>query len=323
MRTHVFTDRQMTRHDPGQGHPERPQRLSALLDSLTFEPLAHVSLRAAQAVPREALLRAHDADHVALVESARGQFAAFDPDTRTSPDSVEAAGLAAGAALQAVEAVVRGEADNAFAMVRPPGHHATGDRAMGFCLLNNVAVAAAHARAALGIERVLIVDWDVHHGNGTQAIFEHRGDVAFFSTHAWPMYPGTGAAHERGRGEGEGATVNVPMGRGSGDLDLAEAFEAQLLPLAQRFRPELVLVSAGFDAHHADPLGVLQLTEVGFAHLCGVTKHIADTWAQGRLVLSLEGGYDVDALVRSARACLRVMGGESAPTRAEISADAR
>lgn len=307
----LFTDRRMEGHDAGEGHPERPERLRALLDSLEASPVPGTELRAAPLATRAQLQRVHWASYLDLVQSARGEYAEFDPDTLTGPDSVQAAELAAGAAIAAVESACAGTPG--FALVRPPGHHAERGRAMGFCLYNNVAVAAEHARAALGIERVLIVDWDVHHGNGTQHHFEDRPDVLFFSTHRAPFYPGSGAASEQGRGEGRGATINAPLPEGAGDGDLAASFAELLLPAAERFRPQLVLVSAGFDAHRRDPLGGFACTEEGFAHLTGVVMDIARRHADGRIALTLEGGYDLDALSASVRACLQVLCGAAPP----------
>jgi acetoin utilization deacetylase AcuC-like enzyme len=221
--------------------------------------------------------------------------------------------IAAGAAIEAVDAVCTGTAANAFALVRPPGHHAVPNRAMGFCLFNNVAIAAAHARAARDMQRVLVVDWDVHHGNGTEATFYGSRDVLFFSTHQFPFYPGTGDLRACGAGTGEGYTVNVPFAGGANDGDYALVFRDLLGPIAEQYQPDLVLVSAGFDAHRSDPLGGMRLTEEGFANLCAEVKAIADKFAGGRLVLVLEGGYDLAGLARSVQACVEVMAGSAPP----------
>jgi acetoin utilization deacetylase AcuC-like enzyme len=201
-----------------------------------------------------------------------------------------------------------GVAANAFVWARPPGHHAEARTAMGFCLFNNVAVAAA-AGLRLGAERVLIVDWDVHHGNGTQHMFEQRRDVMTMSSHQFPLYPGTGAPHEIGMGEGVGYTVNAALPAGQFDADYGAVFEDLFLPIAESFRPDLVLVSAGFDAHRADPLGEMNVTERGFAAMCTAVRRIAEDHARSRLVLLLEGGYDLEGLVGSSRACLQVLAG--------------
>ncbi len=309
--TRLLFDERMAAHDPGRGHPERPDRLRAVRSALEGAAGEWV---APTPVSREDLLRVHDAAHVDRILALRGRVAGLDPDTAVSPGSVDAALLAAGAAVQAVDAGGR-----AFALVRPPGHHAVPSRAMGFCLFNNVAVAAARALAS-GRRRVLVVDWDVHHGNGTQDAFYDRDDVLFFSTHQFPFYPGTGAAHEQGRGQGEGYTVDVPLPPGLGDGDYAIVFAELLVPIADAFRPDLVLVSAGFDAHRDDPLGGMAVTEEGFAALCGVVRDLADRHAEGRLVLALEGGYDLQGLARSVRACVDVLGGATPPPPARASA---
>ncbi len=309
----LLTDPAMLAHDPGPGHPERPARLEAVLDVLRERPAPGTSWRAPRRATREQVARVHDPMYVDAVEALRGQYAVLDGDTFTSPGTVDAAWLAAGAAIEAVEAVVRREARRALALVRPPGHHAERDHAMGFCFFNNIAVAAAHARESLGCERVLIVDWDVHHGNGTQHTFEDRRDVLVFNTHQSPLYPGTGGAPETGRGEGDGFTVNVPLPRGSGDADYAAVYEQLLIPIAEAYRPDLVLVSAGFDAHRDDPLADMAVSEEGFAHLCGVVCEIADGCAEGRVAVLLEGGYDLAALARSVRGCVEILAGANAP----------
>ncbi len=216
--------------------------------------------------------------------------------------------LAAGAAVQAVEEVMAGRARNAFALVRPPGHHAEPDRAMGFCLFNNVAIAAQAARQ-YGAERVLVLDWDVHHGNGTQACFWERRDVLFQSVHQFPYYPGTGAPQEVGAGAGEGYTVNCGLPGGCSDADYGALFHELFLPVAESFRPDLVLVSAGFDAHHHDPLGGMMLTERGFAAMCSAARELAERLCGGRLVLALEGGYSLEGLSQSVHACVEVLSG--------------
>ncbi|MEX2219376.1 MAG: histone deacetylase [Phycisphaerales bacterium] len=309
----LISDERMLGHDPGMGHPERAERLLAVLAALRREPVGGVRWAPARPVSREALHHIHRPAHVTNLLRLRGRSADLDPDTSLSPESIDAALLAAGAAVDAAEAVMSGAAGAAFALVRPPGHHAEPGRAMGFCLFNNIAVAAAGARARLGAERVLIVDWDVHHGNGTQAAFYGDPSVLLFSTHQYPFYPGTGAPGEVGEGEGRGYTVNVPMPAGCGDGDYAAVFGRVLAPIADEFRPDLVLVSAGFDAHRADPLGEMLVTEAGFAHLCGVVRGIAGRHAGGRLALVLEGGYDLEALPASVRACVDVLAGAGPP----------
>ena len=312
--TLILFDEAMVLHDMGAGHPERPERLRAVVDRLRDEhPLPGTRWEKPRLAPRAALERVHDLSYLDRLDGLRGYAARLDPDTSTSPGSIEAMYLAAGAAIDAVTAVVRGDASNALALVRPPGHHAEAGRARGFCLVNNVAVAAEYARAELGCERVLIVDWDVHHGNGTQHSFEDRADVLYFSTHRFPFFPGTGWLEEIGTGDGLGYTVNVPLPAFLGDPELGTAFREILVPVADGFRPDLVLVSAGFDAHRDDPLGGMQVSEEGFAALCGVVQDIATRHAGGRLALLLEGGYGLEGLAASVHACTQVLTGATPP----------
>jgi acetoin utilization deacetylase AcuC-like enzyme len=242
-----------------------------------------------------------------LQEAVRNAPVALDADTRVSAQSYEVARLATGGVLAAVDAVMAGQARNAFAAVRPPGHHALPERAMGFCLLNHVAIATRYVQEQHGIKRVLIVDWDVHHGNGTQDVFYSDPSVFYFSTHQYPYYPGTGAASETGEGPGRGTTLNVPRPAGSGDAEIIRAFREQLLPAAEAFQPEFIFISAGFDAHHRDPLAQLQVTEEGYATLTRMVMDIAARFAAGRIVSVLEGGYNLEGLSRSLAAHLQVL----------------
>jgi acetoin utilization deacetylase AcuC-like enzyme len=303
----IVHSERMVEHDPGPGHPESPDRLRLAADAL--RDLPGTVWEEPREVTTMELERVHHHAYVARIAELRGRALTLDPDTHTSPATVDAAFLAAGAAIQATEAVFDGANTTALALVRPPGHHAESDAAMGFCFFNNVAVAAAHARAALGCERVLILDWDVHHGNGTQHIFEERRDVLFISLHEFPLYPGTGALHEMGRGEGRGYTINMPVPAGLGDDDYVHALRSILVPVADAFRPNLVLVSAGFDAHDADPLANMRLSESGYAEMTRIVKQVADRHAEGRVVFLLEGGYDLEAMPRSLRACAEVLVG--------------
>jgi acetoin utilization deacetylase AcuC-like enzyme len=257
-----------------------------------------------------------------MIGGLHGSHATIGADTVVSPASVEAARLAAGAAIGAIEAICGSpaRARRAFAAMRPPGHHAEEERAMGFCLYNNIAVAAAHARARFGLERILILDWDVHYGNGTQQIFAAERGVLFASIHQSPLYPGGGATHEVGQEAGRGFTINLPLPAGCGDGDYAAAFDRLLLPIAARYRPQLVLVSAGFDAHAADPLGGMELTAEGFAALTARARRIAEQHAQGRLLLLLEGGYDLHGLASSVHACLAQLVAEEAAAAADAAA---
>jgi acetoin utilization deacetylase AcuC-like enzyme len=290
----VHSDR-FAEHTTPPGHPERPERAEVMEEIATRWRVRGVDATAPQAATREQLVRVHDAAYVRLIESTMGRAAALDADTFTSPESYDIALLAAGAAIGAAEHVMAGSNRAAFSLVRPPGHHAERDRAMGFCLFNNIAVAAAHARA-LGAERVAIVDYDVHHGNGTQHIFESDPSVLYVSTHQYPYYPGTGAATEIGVADGEGATVNLPLEAGAVDEDYRLVFEEVVVPVLRQFRPSLLLVSAGFDAHEQDPLAGMRLTTGAFAAMTLDLRNVADECCEGRMALVAEGGYDLDAL---------------------------
>lgn len=318
----LFTDSAMLDHDQGPQHPERSERLSAILEALQRHPLHSALHRTPTPVEVEVLELVHDPGYVRSLMALTGRSATLDADTRVSAGSLPAARLAAGAAADAVKAVMAGEATRAFALVRPPGHHAEYDRAMGFCLFNNVAVGAVQALQQAGAQRVLIVDWDVHHGNGTQHTFEDDDQVLVFNTHQWPLYPGTGAREEIGRGKGRGFSVNVPLPAGCGDGDYAAVYTELLRPIAEQFQPELILVSAGYDAHRDDPLGNMRVTTAGFASLCGMVAALADRLCGGRLVLTLEGGYHIQALAQSVRACAAVLGHEAAATAIEPPAGA-
>jgi len=309
----VFSDPGMLAHVNGPGHPEGPERLTAVLDAL--DALAVTPVRPRPATGAE-VRRVHDGSYVDAIDALRGRSGWLDHDTGLAPGSVDAAYLAAGACVEAVEAVFGGDVRRAFSLVRPPGHHAEPGRAMGFCLFNNVAIAAEHALRGLrahACERVMVIDWDVHHGNGTQAAFYDRDDVLFFSSQRFPFYPGTGDFDETGAGAGAGYTINVPLAVGTGDPTITQVYRTLVPALADAYRPDLVLVSAGFDAHRADPLGGLAMTTAGFADLCRVAADVADRHANGRLVLVLEGGYALDALRDSVLACMRVMGDAPSP----------
>jgi acetoin utilization deacetylase AcuC-like enzyme len=293
----------------GLYHPETPARLDAIEDRLRrdgfWDELAVVA-----PVPAtiEQLAAVHDADYVRAVERASAEGpTVLDSDTGVVPGSYRAASLAAGGACLAVDRVMSGEAAAAFCAVRPPGHHAERATAMGFCLFNSVAVAAEHARRRHGLERVAILDWDVHHGNGTQHLFERDPGVFYLSIHQYPHYPGTGAASERGEGEGEGATLNAPMAEGTGDAEWLAALDGPFTRAIDAFRPELVLVSAGFDAHREDPLSGTLVTESGYARMTEIVRGWAARHASGRLVSLLEGGYNLDALARSVETHLKTL----------------
>ncbi len=290
-------------HDTGPGHPERPARLARLREVFESTGLGRRCVRIPVTPASDtALHRVHDPLHVRRVEEAcaKGERLIDSMDTAIGLESARVARLAAGSIAALCVEVAASRLDGGFAAVRPPGHHAERDLAMGFCLFNNVAVAAAALRAECRIGRVLVVDWDVHHGNGTQHIFEEDPTVFYYSSHQMPLYPGTGYAAERGRGEGLGTTLNVPLRPGDGDGRFLAALTETLVPAMEVFQPEFVLVSAGFDAHRADPLGGLDVSTEAFAEATRIVREIADRFASGRIVSALEGGYDLDALAASA-----------------------
>ena len=284
-------------HDTGQGHPERPARIQAVMAALSQGPFTGLERREAPAATPAQLARAHPPAFVEGLLAAIPEqgLARVDADTVVSPESGEASIRAAGAIIAAIDAVFAGEARNAFCAVRPPGHHAEPDRSMGFCLFNNVAVGAFHARAAHGAERIAVVDFDVHHGNGTQAMFEGDPDLFFASTHEFPLYPGSGRAEDRGLGN----IFNVPLRGGSGSAEFRAGMDEVILPALAAFDPDLILVSAGFDAHASDPLASLQLREPDYAWITRRLCEVADESCQGRIVATLEGGYDLEALAAS------------------------
>jgi len=301
-KTGLVYDPRYLDHDMGAGHPESPNRLRAIMQQLEQSGTA---ARLARIEPREAenkwITEIHTPSYLAMLKThapTNGRVS-LDPDTSMSSGSLTAAYLAAGGALAAVDAIMNRQVDHVFCAVRPPGHHAESGRAMGFCLFNNVAIAARYIQKKFSLQRVLIVDWDVHHGNGTQHSFEDDPSVLFFSTHQYPHYPGTGRATERGRGAGEGYTINVPMEAGEGDEEYHAIFLKALVPAADDFKPEFVIVSAGFDAHRNDPLASMGLTEEGYADLTNIVAGIAERHAQGRILSSLEGGYNLTALAAS------------------------
>ncbi|MFZ1120494.1 MAG: histone deacetylase [Candidatus Binataceae bacterium] len=309
LRTALISDRRFLKHFAGRSHPERPERAAVMIEMA--EQLHRAGILALS--PREASIAelelCHDPAYVAEVKrSASMPRYDFDPDTHTSPDSYQTALLAAGGVLTAVEAVMDGAADNAFAIVRPPGHHALATRAMGFCLFNNVAIAARYLNRRRGLKRVLVVDWDVHHGNGIQDIFYDSPEVLYFSTHQFPFYPGTGALDEVGFGAGAGYTVNAPMPATFGDNEYLRIFDDVLAPVVRQYRPEFILVSSGFDAHFRDPLGGMRVTEGGFAALARRVKRMAAECCGGRMAVALEGGYDLQALADSGRSVIEELG---------------
>lgn len=285
-------------HKTGWGHPERPQRLDAVNRHLQELGLwQELDVLEARAATIEEITRSHGRGHVEkIIALIEGGARDLDGDTSVSARSLEAARFAAGSALMGIDLMRKGRVRRVFCAVRPPGHHAESERAMGFCIFNNVALAAAHARAIGLAERVLIIDWDVHHGNGTQQIFNQSPDVFYYSLHQFPFYPGTGSAHEIGAGEGRGYTLNRPLPAGSGEAEYLRLFERDLQQIGDRFRPQLIIISAGFDAHRDDPLGGQLLTEKSFAKMTLAAVGLAESYARGRLLSVLEGGYDLHAL---------------------------
>jgi acetoin utilization deacetylase AcuC-like enzyme len=303
--TALLADPISRQHDTGLGHPEQPQRFDAVVEALDRSGLMPGLLRIdPRPATEDEIAACHGHRYIEEVhlEILSGARELSTGDTVVSADSWDVALNAVGGILNAVDAVVERSAQNAFCVVRPPGHHARPDQGMGFCIFNNVAVAARYAQRKHGLGKVLIADWDVHHGNGTQDIFYADGSVLFFSTHQSPWYPFTGAANETGEGRGQGCTLNCPFPAGSGRSEIVGAFREQLRRAADRFRPDLVLVSAGFDSRMADPLGRFTLTDADFAELTAVLLEIAGVHAGGRLVSVLEGGYNLSGLGSAAAA---------------------
>jgi acetoin utilization deacetylase AcuC-like enzyme len=305
MTTLLYTHPDCLAHDPGEHHPESPDRLRAVLAALAAEEFAGLERLEAPRAALDVVALVHDRGYVdALLDAVPASgHAALDPDTVLSPRSGESALRAAGAVCAAVDAVIAGEARNAFCAVRPPGHHAEPDHAMGFCLFNSVAIGARHALGHSGIERVAVIDFDVHHGNGTQAMFESDADLFYASTHQSPLYPGTGASSETGVGN----IVNAPLRPNSGSPEFRYAFGNIILPALADFRPDFLIVSAGFDAHRRDPLAQLNLTEDDYDWVTRQLTGLAERLCGSRLVSSLEGGYDLQALGASAAAHVRAL----------------
>lgn len=309
-------------------YPEHPGRVVAVRELLQTDPVPGVRLTSGEKATLEQLQRVHTTSYIESLHELEGKQAWLDVDTTAiSAGSIEAAEVAAGSVVAAVDAVFANDADSAFVVCRPPGHHANAVRARGFCLFNNIAVGAAHAQAHWDAERVLIIDWDAHHGNGTQDIFAADPSVMFFDTHrAAPFYPGTGHVEEVGEGLGEGTTVNVPLPGDAGDRAIITAFETILVPAVDWFKPDLIMVSAGMDAHISELC--LTMTDTGYSALAGIVRDLADTYCDGRLVMALEGGYNPETLARCTRTTLEVLAGAdpgtpSEPGMAEVAEIAR
>ena len=313
MVTALMADEKYREHLMGcHGHPERPERYDAVMNALAGAGLVETLLRVpSRDATEDELILCHAPEYLRIVKSdvQSGRPYLSTGDTDITSNSRDVALRAVGGGLNAVDAVCGGQARNAFCAVRPPGHHANANRGMGFCLFNNVAIAARYAQRRHGVARVMIVDWDVHHGNGTQDIFYADPSVFFFSSHQWPLYPGTGRADETGEGPGAGATMNFPLPAGSGRAQVLGAVENALVPAAEKFRPELLLISAGFDSRIGDLLGQFTLTDQDFADLTRVVMEIADRHAGGRVVSMLEGGYSLDGLGSAAAAHVAALAG--------------
>jgi len=313
-RTGIIKDDIYLEHKTGSYHPESPERLHAVYEMLEDKNIAgKFDIIAPRKATREEIELVHVPSYFDRVAATAGRsHSSLDADTQTSEKSFEAALFAAGGLLVGIDKIMAGELDNVFAIVRPPGHHAEANRGMGFCLFNNVAVAAQYVIKKYSLSRILIVDWDLHHGNATQHSFYANPKVLYFSTHQFPYYPGTGSFGEVGEREGEGFTVNVPLSVGNGDAEFFKIFKKILEPIAEQFKPELVLVSAGFDIYFKDPLGGMEVTLQGFAALTRVLLGIAHRWANERLLVTLEGGYHLGGLRDGVKSVIRELFGEKA-----------
>ena len=312
-RTAVVVDKEYLKHLPGDGHPERSERIQVLLDlaaGLDPRKFARLEPRSASRADVE---RVHGVDHVRLVESTStvNRFA-LDGDTLTCRDSFGVALLAVGGFLRLLDSIAAKESANGFALVRPPGHHALRDRAMGFCLFNTMAIGAEYLKQNHGAKKIMIVDWDVHHGNGTQDAFYDDPSVLFISTHQYPYYPGTGAIGEIGAGAGAGYTINVPLPAGCADREYLQVFQDVVVGAAEKFTPDWILVSAGFDPHQRDPLAGMKVTEQGFGAMARTLIDLASRFADDRIAFLLEGGYDLAALRNSTAAVLSALQGDRA-----------
>lgn len=310
-RVGIATDALYLEHEPLEYHPENPGRLRAIHDMLDQPDMKDRFVRLPlREATLEELCRIHTETYIRRIESTRGTSGQrLDPDTYVSSETYRVARYATGALLALVDALHAGTIEAGFALVRPPGHHAEAARGMGFCIYNNVAVAARYAQGKGFFSRILIVDWDLHHGNGTQHSFESDPSVLYLSSHMYPYYPGTGRLEEIGVGEGTGYTVNIPLPGGQGDRDYLWIYEKAVLPIAEQFRPDLILISAGFDIYAGDPLGTMNVTEPGFAGLAALLQKAARTCCRGRILFSLEGGYHQEGQARSVRAVLNQLNG--------------
>jgi acetoin utilization deacetylase AcuC-like enzyme len=318
--TGIVKDYRYLNHETGHYHPESPRRLESIYKMLEASDMKG---RFAEIAPRfateEEIEMIHQPSYYRMVAATAGKSHSYlDPDTETSPESFEVARLAVGGFLNTVDSCVKGEVKNAFAFVRPPGHHAEANRAAGFCLFNNVAIGALYAIRKHGMKRILVVDWDLHHGNGTQHSFYEDPRVLYLSTHQYPYYPGTGGFQEIGKGDGKGYTINVPLRTGPGDSEYLKIFRKILQPVALEFKPDMVMLSAGFDIYFQDPLGGMKVTPKGFGYLARVLMDIADACCGGRFVVTLEGGYHIEGLTQSIKVVLNEMVGSTHVPAGEI-----
>ena len=310
----VVIDREYLKHLPGESQPERPERIQALLNLAGALDKQMFELASPRAATRADVESTHGADHVRLVEStSKHNRYALDGDTITCRDSFGVALLAVGGFLTLLDAIASKQSSNGFALVRPPGHHALRDHPMGFCLFNTMAIGAEYLKRVYGAKKILIMDWDVHHGNGTQAAFYDDPTVLFISTHQFPFYPGSGAVNETGVAAGEGFTLNVPLPAGCTDAEYLQVFQDIVVPAAEKFQPDWILVSAGFDPHRRDPLGGMNVTEEGFGAMAGLLLALANRFAGGRIAFLLEGGYDLAGLRDSVAAVLAAMQAQVPP----------
>ena len=313
-KTAVVVDKEYLKHQPGESHPERPERVKVLLDLAGELDTAKFQLLPPQPAQRSDIAATHGEEHIKLIEAtAQHNRYALDGDTITCRDSFAVSLLAVGGFIGLLDAVAAKDCRNGFALVRPPGHHALRNRAMGFCLFNTMAIGAEYLQRTHGAKKILIMDWDVHHGNGTQDAFYADPSVLFISTHQYPYYPGSGAANEVGSGVGEGFTINIPLPAGCADAEYAQVFHDIVVPAAEKFCPDWILVSAGFDPHRRDPLGGMGVSDQGFAHMASRLLGLADKFADAKIAFLLEGGYDLAGLRGSVAAVLDTIQSGVAP----------
>lgn len=307
-KTGIVRDDLYILHDMGDYHPESPKRLISIYEMLDQPDMAGKFIQVpTRAATREEICWIHNKSYYSLIESTKGRSEYLDPDTSTSPKSFEAAATAVGGCLNALDMIFSGEINNAFALIRPPGHHAEANRSKGFCLFNNVAIAAEYARRKYGCKKVMIVDWDLHHGNGTQNSFYESNKVFYVSTHQYPYFPGSGDFSEFGWHDGEGFTLNIPMSVGYGDGDFMRLFDEIIVPAGMEYAPDLLIVSVGMDTYFADPLGGMKVTPKGYAAMTGAMMKLAEKCCEGRMLMALEGGYNLEGLTTSVKECLKTM----------------